>query len=39
MQITNTEIFEFIAVLVFKLLNPFVNRKDIRNFFKVGYLS
>ena len=33
-QITNTEIFEFLAVLVFKLLNRtvlFINRKDNRN--------
>ena len=33
-QITNTEIFAFIAVLVFKLLNAkvlFINRKDKRN--------
>ena len=36
-QITNTEIFAFIAVLVFKLLSRkvlFINRKDNRN---VGY--
>ena len=37
MQITNTEISEFIAVLVFKLLKPFINRKDNRNCLKVGY--
>ena len=33
-QITNSEIFALIAVLVFKLLNPkvlFINRKDKRN--------
>ena len=33
-QITNTEIFTFIAVLVFKLLSRkvlFINRKDNRN--------
>ena len=33
-QISNTEIFGFIAVLVFKLLNLkvlFINRKDNRN--------
>ena len=33
-QITNTEVFAFIAVLVFKLLSPkflFMNRKDNRN--------
>ena len=33
-QITSTEIFAFIAVLVFKLLNRkvlFINRKDNRN--------
>ena len=33
-QKTNTEIFTFIAVLVFKLLSPkvlFINRKDNRN--------
>ena len=32
-QITNTEIFEFIAVLAFKLLKPkvfFIKRKDKR---------
>ena len=34
-QITNTNIFAFIAVLVFKLLGRkvlFINRKDNRNF-------
>ena len=34
-QITNTEIFTFIAVIVFKLLSRkilFINRKDNRNF-------
>ena len=39
-QITNTEIFAFIAVLVFKSLSHkvlFVNRKDYRNCQKVGY--
>ena len=39
-QITNTEIFAFIAVLVFKLLSRkvlFINRKDKRNCQKVGY--
>ena len=39
-QITNTEIFAFIAVLVFKLLSRkvlFINRKDNRNCQKVGY--
>ena len=33
-QITNTEFFAFIAVLVFKLLSGkvlFINRKDIKN--------
>ena len=33
-QITNTEIFAFVAVLVFKLLSRkvlFINRKDNRN--------
>ena len=33
-QITNTEIFEFIAALVFRLLSRkvlFINRKDNRN--------
>ena len=40
-QIPNTEIFAVIAVLVFKLLNRrffFINRKDKRNFQKVGYV-
>ena len=39
-QITNTEIFAFIAVLVFKLLSRkvlFIDRKDKRNCLKVGY--
>ena len=39
-QITNTKIFAFIAALVFKLLSCnvlFINRKDIRNYDKVGY--
>ena len=39
-QITNTEIFVFMAVLVFKLLSRkplFRNRKDNRNCYKVGY--
>ena len=34
-QITNTEIFAFIVVLVFKLMSRkvlFINRKDNRNF-------
>ena len=38
-QITNTEILAFIIVLVFKLLRRkvlFINRKDNRNFLKVG---
>ena len=34
-QITNTEIFAFISVLVFKLINPkvlfIINKKDNRN--------
>ena len=41
-QITNTEIFAFIAVLVFKLLGCkglFINGKDNRNCEKVGHLS
>ena len=41
-QITNTEIFTFKAVLVFKLLSHkvlFINRKDKRNCEKVGYFS
>ena len=40
-QITNTEIFAFIAVLVFKLLSRkvlFINKKDNRNCYKVGRL-
>ena len=39
-QITNTEIFTFIAVLVFKLLSRnvlFINWKDNRNCWKVDY--
>ena len=39
-QITNTETFAFIAVLVFKLLDHkvlLINIKDIRNCKKVGY--
>ena len=39
-QITNTEIFAFIAILIFKLLNRkvlFINKKDNRNYQKVGY--
>ena len=41
-QIINTEIFTFIAVLVFKLLNRKVlfiniNRKANRNCLKIGY--
>ena len=39
-QVTNTEILAFIAVLVFKLLSRkilFINRKDNRNCYKVGY--
>ena len=39
-QITNTEVFAFIAVLVFKLMSRkvlFINRKDNRNCEKVGY--
>ena len=39
-QITNTNIFASIAVLVFKLLNHnilFTNRKDNGNRWKVGY--
>ena len=41
-QITNTEVFASIAVLVFKLLSRkvlFIHRKDNRNCEKVGYLS
>ena len=37
---SNTEIFAFIAVLVFKLLSRrglFINRKDNRKSYKVGY--
>ena len=40
-QITNTEIFAFIVVLVFKLLRlkvSLINKKDNRNCEKVGYL-
>ena len=39
-QATNTEIFAFIAVLAFKLLNRkvlFINRKDNGNILKVVY--
>ena len=39
-QIAKTEIFAFIAVVVFKLLSRkvlFINRKDNRNCQKVGY--
>ena len=39
-QITNTENFAFIAVLVFKLLRCkilFIKRKNNRNCYKVGY--
>ena len=39
-EITNTEIFTFIAVLIFKLLSRkvlFINRKGNRNCKKVGY--
>ena len=39
-QATNTEIFAFIAVLAFKLLNRkvlFINRKDNGNSLKVVY--
>ena len=39
-QITNTGIFALIANLIFKLLSRkflFINRKDSRNFLKVGY--
>ena len=41
-QITNTDIFAFIAVLVFKLLSRkvlLINKKDNRNCYKVGRLS
>ena len=40
-QIVNTEIFAFIAILVFRLLSRkvlFINTKDNRNCQKVGYL-
>ena len=40
-QITNTEIFAFIVVLVFKLFSHkvlFINRKDNKNYSKVGYV-
>ena len=40
-QITNTDIFAFIAFLVFKLLSRkvlFINKKDNRNCYKVGRL-
>ena len=40
-QITNTEVFALIAVLVFKLLSHkdlFIDRKYNRNCYKVGYL-
>ena len=39
-QIANTEIFAFIAFVVFKLLSRkvlFINRKDNKNCLKVGY--
>ena len=39
-QITNTEIFSFITVLVFKLLSRkvlFINRNDNRNCLKIDY--
>ena len=39
-QIANTETFAIIAVLVFMLLNRkvlFINKKDKRNCYKVGY--
>ena len=39
-QITNTEIFAFTAISVFKLLSHkilFIKRKDNRNCYKVGY--
>ena len=39
-QITNTEIFDFTAVLVFTLLSRkvlFINIKDNRNCHKIGY--
>ena len=40
-QITDTEIFAFIAVLVFKLFSHkvlLINKRDNRNCFKVGYV-
>ena len=40
MQITNTGIFAFIAVLTFKLLSPkvlLINRKDNKSCLKVGH--
>ena len=39
-QITKGEIFAFIAVLLLKLLSRkvlFINRKDDRNCYKIGY--
>ena len=39
-QITNTDVFAFITVLVFKILSSkllFIIRKDNRNWQKVGY--
>ena len=39
-QVTNTDIFALIAVLVFKLFNRkvlFANRKDNRNCYKVDF--
>ena len=41
-QITNNETFEFISVLVSKLLSfkvLFIHRKDNRNCYKVGYFQ
>ena len=41
-QITSTEIFIFIAFLVFKLLSRkvlFINRKDKRNYKNVGFFK
>ena len=41
-QITDTEIFAFITVLVIKLKSCkvlFINTKDKRNRYKIGYLS
>ena len=41
-RITNTEIFVFTAVLVFKLLNRkvlFINKKHNRNCYKVGFFK